>query len=114
MTAVFSLPLTRPSPSAAPCLCEKPKRIHVRRRGHSQMESGLNYLPHPGEAHGGSRDSLAKLRQLGAVVLNAADRIENMVHVAAIRQEQALEHADGRFADLLVALQLLEAFSIGL
>ena len=45
--------------------------------------------------------------------LDSPDRFKDVIHVAAVGQQQRLAHPDGRLTDLLVAFELLEAIAIG-
>lgn len=53
-------------------------------------------------------------RQCGAVAVDLPDRLEDVIHVATVGQEQTLVHRHGRIANLLVAFQLMEAVAIRL
>src|SRR5881394_1122619 len=55
----------------------------------------------------------AGLRQRCAVRLNLSNRLDDVIHVAAIRQEQILGHRDRRRADLPVAFEFLETLAPG-
>src|SRR5687768_749137 len=58
--------------------------------------------------------SLGQLRQHGAVGLDLANRVDDLVEFAAFRQQHVLKQTNRRRANLSVALQLVKAFAIGL
>ena len=58
--------------------------------------------------------SAGRLHQLRAVGVDLPDRLDDVIQVAAIGEQHALAHGQGRLADLLVALQFTEAVAIRL
>ena len=57
---------------------------------------------------------LHTFRQRFGMSLDLSDRLNNMVHREALRQEHGLRHGDCRRADLSVALQFVKALAIRL